>query len=151
MGPRLINWPRLLADFVGSRRDEPWSWGGHDCALFAADAVKAISGVDHAAIFRGGYSSASGALEALLDYLDDEEPGGEGPLEAAIAGIMNAAGVAEIEPENAGRGATALIAVENRAFNRATGVVIGGGLVALASDPGVVFRPIGDATRAWST
>lgn len=35
-----------------ARRSVPFAWGSNDCRLFAADAVQAMTGVDHAAELR---------------------------------------------------------------------------------------------------
>lgn len=54
---RTTNWQAALSAFVAARRSMPFAWGSNDCCLFAADAVQAMTGVDHAAELRG-YSSA---------------------------------------------------------------------------------------------
>jgi hypothetical protein len=58
-------WPELLDAFIESRKLHAFAWGEHDCCLFAADAVLAMTGVDLAADFRGKYHDAKGALEML--------------------------------------------------------------------------------------
>lgn len=60
------DWPERLADFVRARRKTPFAWGANDCALFAADAVHAITGVDPAAECRG-YSDEREALRIIKD------------------------------------------------------------------------------------
>lgn len=55
---RLNNWPRLLAEHVDANRDRPFAWGQHDCLLWAASCVYAITGYDPAADLRGTYSTA---------------------------------------------------------------------------------------------
>jgi hypothetical protein len=62
------NWTETLADAVALASDQPFVWGQLDCCLFAADVVLAITGLDHAAEFRGHYSTAAGAKKALLRY-----------------------------------------------------------------------------------
>jgi len=73
---RREDWAERLVELVEARRDTPFEWGSHDCALFAADCVVAMTGVDHAADFRGAYTSARGAMDALgqrgLDGLLDD-------------------------------------------------------------------------------
>lgn len=73
---RFENWPDLLAAFLEDRLDDAFQWGENDCAIFAADAVLAITGSDLATGFRGRYSSEAGAaalleafggIEAILD------------------------------------------------------------------------------------
>jgi hypothetical protein len=57
---RVESWPEALGAFVRSRAAVPFAWGAHDCCLFAADAIAAITGVDLAESLRG-YGSALGA------------------------------------------------------------------------------------------
>lgn len=52
---RVEDWPERLAAFIEQRRKMPFAWGSNDCALFAADAVCAITGVDLGEPFRGRY------------------------------------------------------------------------------------------------
>ncbi len=62
---RLDDWPTLLADAIKAASGRPFSWGEHDCALFAADVCLAITGHDPLAHVRGAYSSAFGAALTL--------------------------------------------------------------------------------------
>lgn len=63
---RIQHWAtRAYHGFLLDRARTPFIWGQHDCALFAADGVQAITGVDIAADFRGKYSDESSALEAI--------------------------------------------------------------------------------------
>lgn len=56
-----------LEALIAARMATPFAWGTHDCCLWAADAVWAQTGTDHAAEFRGTYETAAGALRALED------------------------------------------------------------------------------------
>lgn len=86
---RLRNWPGRLAELVDSARARPFEWGSHDCCLWAANAVQAITGEDPAAAWRGSYSTARGALETL-DALGGLEGAGAMtgvPIEVPMAAI----------------------------------------------------------------
>lgn len=56
---------RAYHNFLIERAKTPFAWGKNDCALFAADGIQAITGVDIAADFRGKYSDEAGALAAI--------------------------------------------------------------------------------------
>lgn len=56
--PRLLSW-------LGECRAMPFAYGRHDCALFAAGAVQAMTGYDFAAGYRGRYSTLAGGLRVL--------------------------------------------------------------------------------------
>lgn len=58
---RREDWPEQLAALITDRMHTPFRWGTNDCALFAADAVLAITGTDLAAVWRGQYADEQGA------------------------------------------------------------------------------------------
>jgi hypothetical protein len=84
---RFPDWPQRLAATLEAARTRKFSYGGFDCALFAADCVKAISGVDYAIAFRGYRThqqayriiTEHGGLEKLLISLLGE------PIHTALA------------------------------------------------------------------
>ena len=59
------DWDTRLAAYLESIRLRAFEWGGHDCCLFAAGAVLAMTGDDPMAEVRGRYSTAIGAARAL--------------------------------------------------------------------------------------
>jgi len=62
------NWHILMAEYLQSVRHNPFAWGSFDCCMFAADCIKAMSGVDPAAPFRDAYTDAATAITALRAY-----------------------------------------------------------------------------------
>ena len=62
---RLPDWPDHLSGAIEAARGRPFSWGVHDCALFAADCALAITGHDPLAAVRGSYGTAQGAARVL--------------------------------------------------------------------------------------
>lgn len=54
-----------LQQFLGKRETTTFSWGGNDCALFAANWVLERTGKDYAAEFRGTYHTETGSVQAL--------------------------------------------------------------------------------------
>lgn len=56
--PRLVAWLTEVARL-------PFAYGSHDCALFAAGAVAAMTGHDFAAPWRGRYTTLRGGLRVL--------------------------------------------------------------------------------------
>lgn len=73
----------MVDDLVGTWQDRlvahlaevavmPFQPGVNDCALFAAGAVAAMTGVDHAAPYRGRYATIEEGLELLrADGIED--------------------------------------------------------------------------------
>lgn len=57
-----------LAAFLAHRAHRPFAWGTTDCAVFAFDAVHALTGCDRVADLRGTYFSARGALRVLQRF-----------------------------------------------------------------------------------
>lgn len=62
---RLPNWQTRFAALCAGRQAAPFAWGKHDCCLWAADAVQAITGLDFAAAWRGTYTTAADAARLL--------------------------------------------------------------------------------------
>lgn len=66
---RYSDWESRLLAFLLSRRHTPFQYGGHDCSLFACDAVLAMTGVDIAADFRGRYTTKAGAYKVIRAFV----------------------------------------------------------------------------------
>jgi hypothetical protein len=62
---RLPDWPQRLEAAVEAARLQPFRWGQHDCALWAADVTLQITGVDYAQDFRGRYRTQRQALAII--------------------------------------------------------------------------------------
>lgn len=63
---RVSNWETRLAQAVEAARDLPFAWGSHDCATWAFDVVRDLSGgADYAAQWRGRYTTALGSHRIL--------------------------------------------------------------------------------------
>jgi hypothetical protein len=62
---RFQNWPELLAEKIERSRELSFAWGIHDCALFCADAIFAMTGIDLASDLRGTYKTEKGAQRRI--------------------------------------------------------------------------------------
>lgn len=120
---RLPDWEQRLHDYVAALEGAPFQWGKLDCALFAAGAVLAQTGVDLAAAFRGRYRTAGGSVRALRRF-------GAGTLEATIAAALPA-----IEP----------------AFARRGDIVMADGIAGVAVGPRALFVGDVDGAPGWVT
>lgn len=68
---RLPDWRSRLTVHLTNVARTPFSYGQHDCALFAAGCVEVMTGVDLAARYRGLYRSLKGGLKlAAQDGFD---------------------------------------------------------------------------------
>jgi hypothetical protein len=65
---RAPDWEDRLSTYLDRVSEEPFAWGSHDCALFAAGAVRAMSGIDPAAAFRDQYDTREGSAAALREH-----------------------------------------------------------------------------------
>ena len=63
---RFPNWPRRLAQLFQTSTTVTFSWGLYDCALFAAACIRAMTGVDLGAPYRGTYSNEAQADAIFL-------------------------------------------------------------------------------------
>jgi hypothetical protein len=133
-----------LPEFIASRLHAPFAWGSNDCALFAADAVEAITGVDIAEDFRGKYTTKLGAIKAIKEIT------GGSTVEDAAVYCAEKHGLKEHEyPLLAKRGD--LVIVRNNLGEKVAGIVgLNGRHVYVPGDDGLVQFSILDVIRSWS-
>lgn len=62
---RLDDWQARLVAYLHASARKPFQPGTHDCVLFAAGAVLAMTGQDMAAGWRGRYTTLSGGMRVL--------------------------------------------------------------------------------------
>lgn len=79
MTTRKIDWQLAFEQTVREHKDKAFIWGEHDCVLWAANTVLAITGFDPASNFRGEYSTALGAAKILKEH---------GGMEALVTGVL---------------------------------------------------------------
>ncbi|WP_295560634.1 hypothetical protein [uncultured Sphingomonas sp.] len=131
---RHAGWETALHDYLAALSGAVFVWGRLDCALFAAGAVEAMTGVDPAADFRGRYSTPNGAVRALRRY-------GAGTLEATIAARFG-----EIRTAFARRGDLVLV-------DGMVGVCVGADAVFIGEtdgEAGLVRFPRTSWQKAWA-
>ena len=133
---RLPGWQGRLEAWLADCRGRPFACGRHDCALFAAGAVLAMTGVDLADGWRGRYRTALGARRIL------KKAGHDSPLDIVAAALP------EIPPVAALPGDVAAIAPESDGDWPALGIVQGAQVHVLRPDGlGLVGRS--RILRAW--
>ncbi len=107
------DWQQRLLKTIQAAEERPFSWGQHDCCLFAADCAQAMCGEDFAAEFRGTYNTETGAKKALLRT--------GGSLERVLARFLD-----EVPVKLARRGDIAVVESIGR---RCAGVLFGGAVL----------------------
>ena len=127
---RLPDWEANLHAYLDSVAGAPFAYGRHDCALFVAGAVNAMTGHDFGAPFRGRYRSAAGAVRALRLY-------GAGDLPATLTAALGE----PVHPSRAGRG-DIVTDGEN------VGVCMGG-VARFVTDIGMTDLPRSAWRQAW--
>lgn len=128
---RRHDWPEALAGFIEARRRMPFHWGSNDCALFAADGVLEITGVDLAAEWRG-YKTERGALNRI------RKAGGMRGFAAELP--MRHPGLAR-------RGDIVLVELAGR---DTFGIVGAPGIWCGPGAEGLLFRPVSEASIAFA-
>src|SRR4051812_23750010 len=63
----LPDWRTRLSQHIEAERLRPFSWGEHDCCLWVGDCIRAMTGEDPAAEYRGTYDSAVGAIRRMRE------------------------------------------------------------------------------------
>lgn len=133
---RREDWPVRLEEAISAARGMEFKTGAHDCALFVADCVLAMTDHDFAAPFRGVYGDPEGAVRALA-------ANGAEDIEAYLEGLLGL----PVAPKAARRGDVV-------SFGTPEGVAIGvidntGLRFAAAGTRGLVFLPLRTARRSW--
>lgn len=128
------DWRSRLDAYIAAAAREPFRPGRHDCALFAAGAVRAMTGDDPARGWRSKYRSLRRGRELLA------EAGYDGPVD------MAAARYPEIHPSAALPGDLAALTDDEGA--PALGVVQGSRIYVL-SLRGIATVPLTAAERAF--
>jgi hypothetical protein len=134
---RVPDWRFRLGQIIESARELSFQWGTFDCALHVANCVRAMTGTDPAATYRGTYSDEDGAARIYGASLGD-----------FIARTAQALGCAEIPPTLARRGD--VVYVDNETPQGAIGVVsLDARFASCASDKGIVLIHLYRWRRAW--
>ncbi|WP_411572354.1 DUF6950 family protein [Thioclava sp. A2] len=133
---RLSHWEQVLAAALTQAEARPFAWGRHDCATWAFDLRRDLTGgADHAALWRGRYRTPGGCQRVLrrLGWRTLEE-GGRALLGDPLA-----------DPRLAQRGDLVLGGAPE-----AFGVVTGARAVFVAPE-GLVSLPLSSCRLAWRT
>ena len=133
---------RAFAQFLAARAKMPFAWGTNDCALFCADGILALTGVDIAAAFRGKYADEASALAAIQIVC-----GGSTVADAAAWCAAQHGLAAWDKPLHAQRGD--LVIAQNAAGPTAALVHLSGACLVTAGEGGTVRLPLRSILRAW--
>jgi hypothetical protein len=136
---RLEGWEGRLAAYLDACLHKPFAYGEHDCCLFAAGAVEAVTGEDPAAYVRGSYKTPAGAARRLAaDFV-------------RILNTPEALGFPMIPVLQAQRGDLLLAyAADGRGGSQALGVVsMDGRYGAFAGPLGLQMIPVRLCLAAW--
>jgi len=131
---RYDDWPSRLTKALIIAKDKGFVWGESDCCLFSCDIVKAITGVDYGASFRGIYTTKRGAALALRNF-------GGGGLINTVNLIMGEGK----SPKRASRGDFVLA---SQGHGDMLGICIGEAAVFI-SEGGLVHIELKDCKLAW--
>jgi len=130
---RNADWRVALVSYLHEVRRKPFAFGRHDCTLFAADAVLAMTGRDLAAKWRGKYRSLSEGMALLRAAGHDSNT-------ALAASLFDECPVAMAQP-----GDIAVIATEH---GDALGIVQGEAIYTVGPK-GLSISPLLTAHRAF--
>lgn len=103
---RFEDWPLRLSRFITESRPKRFAWGTHDCLLFAADTIVALTGHDFGAGIRGQYGNEDEAMQIVARFgagVDDVVRAFLGePLEYPLKARRGDVVVAEIKGRRTG-------------------------------------------------
>lgn len=133
---RAPDWEDRLSTYLDRVAEEPFVWGSHDCALHAASAIRAMTGVDPGAAFRDQYDSRTGSAAALREH-------GQGTLLKTVTAWLGA-------PKHVSQAKRGDIVMRDRST---LGVCVGAYSYFVGEEhgqAGLVFLPTSDCTRAFT-
>ena len=133
---RYPDWDRRLLAGIDACHDRPFEWGRWDCCLFAADLVRLMTGWDPAEVLRGMYRTEVGAMRLAE---------GRGGMRCMVTGLLD---IEPKEPMLLRRGDVALLRPLSAMKIEQLGVCVGDAAV-VASDRGVMYRPMSSALCGW--
>jgi hypothetical protein len=133
---------RAFHKFLLARAKTPFVWGETDCALFCADGIQAITGVDIASDFRGKYQDEAGAI-ALIKTVT----GGSTIVDAAAWCAQKHGLVECIHPLMARRGD--LVIVQSGGVPISGLVHLSGRHVVAQGEKGLMRLSISAIERSW--
>jgi hypothetical protein len=114
-----------------------FEWGVFDCALHVCNDIKAITGVDPAAAYRGTYSDQAGAAAIYGSN-----------FQQFIEATCSALGMPEVPVTFARRGD--VVFIDNDTEQGAIAIVsLDGRYASCASDQGMALVPMARWKRAW--
>lgn len=138
MHARFQNWPIALNREITRAATLKFKYGTHDCALFAADCVRAMTGTDLMGDLRARYATREQAEALLEEYFG-------GDLERAMLRLAEQYAIEEITPLFAQRGD---LVMRTMPEGPALGV-LSGRLACFAAPRGLAMLTIYECRRAW--
>lgn len=135
MSRRYEDWPSRLTAYMYSCSGRAFAWGEFDCALFAAGAIDAMTGLGVQAKYLGTYNSARTALKLM--------PNG---FKGLIQELASEWGFAEIGVGFIQRGDAVLVQMEN---TEALGICVGAKIALASINGGVTYYPMAAALAGW--
>jgi len=137
------NWVSMLDNFILSKSGVEFSYGDFDCCLFVCDGIKAMTGVDVAAEFRGKYRSKTGAGKICKK---DYGSWGKGVFGIASF-VCEQVGFKSVAQSYAGRGD--IVYLEPAGVGAMGLISTCGRKVVTAGRVGVTFTPKNDGMVYW--
>lgn len=132
------DWRFRLGQILDTARALQFEWGVFDCALHVCNCIRAMTGVDPAASYRGKYSDEAGAAAIYGSS-----------FEQFIAGIAAQLGCVEVPLTFARRGD--LVFIDNKTPQGAIGVVsLDARFAACAGQNGYCLVRMEHWKRTWS-
>ncbi len=137
---RFEDWTVRLDAYLIWIGEYAFEWGTQDCALFACNVVRELTGTDIAKQFRGKYHTKAGAYAALKKFAG-------GGLEAIAVKIAAEYEMEEVPVRMAQRGDIVLL--EGTEGPTLAIVCLDGTHVTAPGPTGLVRWPVEKGSRAW--
>lgn len=130
---RLDDWQTPFYAYIEAARLAPFAWGTHDCCLFAAGAIDALTGSDLRTQLSAAYSDEASALAYIASF---------GSLEAAVSSWLGPSKA----PNFAGPGD---IVLADLSLGPTIGVCLGTGC-AFSAASGMLYQQRSVISMCWT-
>lgn len=137
---RFEDWPIRLNTYIEAKSKDIFEWGRFDCALFVADGIFWITGVDPATAIRGAYFTKEEGAAVMMEIF------GSSNLEEVASKIAKEIGAVPVEIFNAQRGDAALFDTPE---GPALGLCIGRYAAFPNPEGGLSHVPMSMIRKAW--
>lgn len=134
---RCQDWPEKLDKFIKDNIHKPFVYAENDCCIFAAEAIRIMTGKDIMEDIRGKYDGKESGYKFIKRFAED--------LVGTVRKVMEKHNFKEIPPLTAQRGD---VVIYETNFGDTVGICLGEKIVTPGND-GIISNSVLEGRTAW--